>query len=169
MIVMSEKSTPTLYEWAGGTERIEALFKRFYERVTTDPVLTPVFSEMPLEHFRTVAYFVAEVLGGPKLYSGDGKRGHSTMVAKHLERHLTEQQRKRWMGLLLDTADELNLPAIPSFVRPWLLISNGDLELRSSIPPPLSIRLTIKLRCQRGAGVRSKGRMFADHPGRISS
>jgi len=112
---MNEKSTPTLYEWAGGIERIEALFKKFYERVVADPVLASVFSEMPLEHFRTVAHFVAEVLGGPKLYSGDGKHGHSTMVAKHLERHLTEQQRKRWMELLLDTADELNLPTDPEF------------------------------------------------------
>jgi hemoglobin len=112
---MSQKSAPTLYEWVGGIERIETLFMKFYERVTADAVLAPVFSEMPSEHFRTVAHFVAEVLGGPKLYSGDGKRGHSTMVAKHLARHLTEQQRKCWMELLLDTADQLGLPNDPEF------------------------------------------------------
>jgi len=37
------------------------------------------------------------------------------MVAKHLGRHLTNEQRKRWMTLLLDTADELNLPDDPEF------------------------------------------------------
>jgi len=74
-----------------------------------------VFANMPPEHFRTVAHFVGEVLGGPALYSGDGTHGHSTMVAKHLGRHLTNEQRKRWMALLLDTADELNLPDDPEF------------------------------------------------------
>jgi hemoglobin len=37
------------------------------------------------------------------------------MVAKHLGRHLTNEQRKQWMTLLLDTADELDLPGDPEF------------------------------------------------------
>src|SRR3984893_2262906 len=93
---------PTLYEWVGGIERLESLFKAFYERVPADPILGPVFAKMPAEHSRTVAHFVAEVLGGPALYSGDGQHSHSTMIAKHLGRHLNNEQRKRWMTLLLD-------------------------------------------------------------------
>ena len=112
---MEVKRVPTLYEWVGGIERLEALFNRFYERVPADPILAPVFEAMSPEHFRIVAQFVAEVLGGPKLYSGDGTHGHSTMVARHLGRHLTNVQRQRWMTLLLDTADELNLPDDPEF------------------------------------------------------
>jgi hemoglobin len=112
---MTTKDIPTLYEWAGGIERIEALFSMFYQRVPADPILAPVFSEMPAEHFRTVAHFVAEVLGGPHLYSGDGSHSHATMVAKHLARHLTDEQRKRWILLLLDTADQLKLPDDPEF------------------------------------------------------
>ena len=112
---METKEIPTLYDWAGGIQRIETLFMRFYERVPADPVLAPVFAKMSSEHFRTVAHFVAEVLGGPSLYSGDGVHSHSTMVAKHLDRHLTDEQRKRWMALLLDTADQLKLPDDPEF------------------------------------------------------
>jgi hemoglobin len=112
---MEAKANPTLYEWAGGIERLEALFMRFYERVPDDPILAPVFAQMSSEHFRTVAHFVAEVLGGPALYSGNGTHGHAAMVAKHLGRHLTNDQRKRWMTLLLDTADELSLPDDPEF------------------------------------------------------
>jgi len=112
---MSQKQVPTLYEWVGGIERIETLFLRFYERVPSDPVLGPVFAGMPSDHFRTVAHFVSEVLGGPKLYSGDGRHSHSTMVAKHLARHLTDHQRKKWISLLLDTADELKFPDDPEF------------------------------------------------------
>jgi hemoglobin len=112
---VSNTNIPTLYEWVGGIERIEALFQRFYERVRSESILAPVFAEMPEEHFKTVAHFVAEVLGGPRLYSGDGLHSHSTMVAKHLSRHLSEQQRKRWMDLLLDTADQLKFPDDPEF------------------------------------------------------
>ena len=112
---MVQEKVPSLYEWAGGIVVIEGLFKRFYERVRVDPVLGPVFADMPATHFQTVAHFVAEVLGGPKLYSGDGKHGHSTMIAKHLARHLTDAQRKHWVWLLLDTADELKLPQDPEF------------------------------------------------------
>jgi hemoglobin len=110
-----ESKTPTLFEWVGGIDRIEALFGAFYERVPTDAVLGPVFAQMSKDHFRIVAHFVAEVLGGPKLYSGDGLHSHSSMVAKHIGRHLTNEQRKRWVSLLLDTADELKLPDDPEF------------------------------------------------------
>jgi hemoglobin len=37
------------------------------------------------------------------------------MVAKHLARHLTNEQRKRWVSVLLDTADDLKLPDDPEF------------------------------------------------------
>jgi hemoglobin len=112
---MTTPQIPSLFEWSGGLEPIETLFKRFYARVPADPILGPVFSQMSPEHFQTVAHFVSEVLGGPKLYSGDGRHGHATMVAKHLNRHLTQQQRQRWISLLLDTADELQLPDDPEF------------------------------------------------------
>ncbi len=112
---MADGQIPTLYEWAGGLSQIQALFRAFYARVPSDPILAPVFAEMPAEHFETVAHFVSEVLGGPTLYTGDGRNGHSTMVAKHLNRHLTQQQRQRWMSLLLETADDLGLPDDPEF------------------------------------------------------
>jgi hemoglobin len=112
---MKPTQIPTLYDWAGGIERLEALFMKFYDRIPADPILGPVFATMPAEHFRTVAHFVAEVLGGPRFYSGDGSHGHATMVAKHLGRHLTNEQRMRWMTLLLDTADQLQLPDDPEF------------------------------------------------------
>ena len=112
---MNQEKVPTLYEWVGGIKTIEQLFKTFYDRVAADSILAPVFANIPAEHFRTVAHFVSEVLGGPKLYTSDGMHNHSTMVAKHLARHLTEQQRKRWVDLLLDTADQLKLPDDPEF------------------------------------------------------
>jgi hemoglobin len=111
----NNKSTiPTLFEWAGGMPAFETLFDRFYDKVLTDDVLEPVFKHMSSQHRLHVAHFVAEVFGGPKLYS-ESEGSHFLMIQKHLAKHLTQQHRRRWMELLLQTADELRLPDDPEF------------------------------------------------------
>ena len=111
----SEKPTvPTLYEWAGGMPAFEQLFDKFYDKVPDDEILEPVFKHMSPQHRLHVAHFVAEVLGGPKVYS-DSEGSHFEMIKKHLQKHLTENHRKRWMDLLQQTADEMLLPADPEF------------------------------------------------------
>jgi hemoglobin len=112
---MSEtKHVPTLFEWMGGMPGIERLFEVFYSRVPRDPLLAPVFAEITPEHAKHVAAFVAEVLGGPRTYS-EGLGGHPHMIRRHAGRALTEPQRKRWMQLLLECADETGVPADPEF------------------------------------------------------
>ena len=63
---------------------------------------------------QSFADFIAEVFGGPKEYSAR-LGGHAGMIRHHLGRGITEQQRHRWVTLLLETADELNLPTDPEF------------------------------------------------------
>jgi hemoglobin len=106
--------TPTLAAWAGGADALERLFTRFYERVKADPLLAPVFASMSPAHSQHVAAFVGEVLGGEKSYSAHGG-SHAGMITKHLGRHLTHEQRRAWIALLLDTADEVGLPDDPEF------------------------------------------------------
>lgn len=105
---------PSLAEWAGGGGAIARLFARFYERVGEDAVLAQVFATMDPHHAEHVAHFVTEVLGGPKQYS-QGGGSHAGMIARHMGRHLSHDQRRRWMALLLDTADELGLAEDPEF------------------------------------------------------
>jgi hemoglobin len=105
---------PTLYEWAGGLSALERLTAIFYDRVKADPILNPVFAEMDAHHPQYVARFLAEVLGGPATYSAE-RGGHAHMVTQHLNRHLTETHRRRWVTLLLDSADEAGLPNDPEF------------------------------------------------------
>ncbi|HEX3384052.1 MAG TPA: group II truncated hemoglobin [Mucilaginibacter sp.] len=107
-------SVPTLFEWAGGMAAFENLFDKFYDKVLADPLLEPVFRHMSPEHRKHVAHFVAEVLGGPTLYS-DSEGSHFKMIQKHLSKHLTNEHRMRWVELLLQTADELTLPDDPEF------------------------------------------------------
>jgi len=106
--------TPTLFEWIGGMPVVERLFEVFYQRVPGDPVIGAVFAGITPEHAKHVAAFVAEVLGGPKTY-GERLGGHPHMISRHVNRALTEPQRKRWMQLLLQCADDLGIPSDPEF------------------------------------------------------
>ena len=86
----------------------------FYTRVRADDVLAPVFAHMDAEHPRFVAMWLAEVFGGPAAYT-EQRGGYAHMLGKHLGRALTEQQRRRWLSLIVDAADEVGLPADPEF------------------------------------------------------
>jgi hemoglobin len=137
---------PSLYEWAGGLPVIDRLMDGFYAKVRQDPLLAPVFQQMSGEHPRYVARFVAEVLGGPPSYSTE-RGGHPHMISRHLNRHLSETARKRWMTLLLETADEVGVPSDPEFrsalvgylewgSRLAVLNSQGETKIDPQSPMP---------------------------------
>jgi hemoglobin len=106
--------TPTLHEWAGGTDAFVRLTTAFYARATEDELLGPLFARMDPQHARYVALWLAEVFGGPATYS-DQHGGYAHMVTKHLGMAITEPQRRRWMTLIQDAADEADLPDDPEF------------------------------------------------------
>jgi hemoglobin len=108
-------TTPTGYEWAGGQEAFERLTEVFYAKVLKDDLLGDLFHNMSAEHAKYVAHFISEVVGGPKLYSGESKKSHAHMISRHVGRKLDETQRKRWVQLFLESADEIGLPGDPEF------------------------------------------------------
>jgi hemoglobin len=110
----AERRVPTLFEWMGGMPALERLTSSFYARVPGDPLLGPVFAGMSPDHPRHVAEFLAEVFGGPTAYS-EQRGGHVQMIRHHLGRRLTQEQRRRWVELLLACADELGVPDDPEF------------------------------------------------------
>lgn len=105
---------PSLYEWAGGMDRIQAWIHHFYAAVVEDPLLEPLFGTMDAGHPSHVAHFLAEVMGGPAHYT-EQRGGHATMLAHHLEKNISEAQRRRWMTLLFESADAVGLPDDPEF------------------------------------------------------
>jgi len=105
---------PTLYDWAGGEAALTALTEEFYRRVLKDDLLEPMFRGMSPDHPRRVAHWLGEVFGGPKAYTEE-RGGYRTMLGMHLGKAITEHQRRRWVSLLQDAADDVGLPADPEF------------------------------------------------------
>jgi hemoglobin len=110
---MEKPNTPSLYDWAGGMETFEKLTALFYDKVLKDDLLEPVFRHMSAEHPKHVAHFI-EVFKGPEVYSQQ-EGSHYKMIQKHFLKHITEAQRQRWIALLLQSADEIDLPSDPEF------------------------------------------------------
>lgn len=122
-------NTPTLYEWIGNNKKLEELTRIFYEKVLKDDLLYPVFKNMSPDHSRHVAHFIGEVFGGPATYTEKDKGSHHQMVAHHIGKMLDETKRKRWIELLLETADEIGIPDDPEFRSAFM----GYLEWGSRI------------------------------------
>ena len=104
----------SVYEWAGGDAAFQRLTTVFYAHVAQDPLLAPVFAGMDERHAQHVATWLAEVFGGPAEYTA-AHGGHAHMASKHVGQHITEEQRRRWVNLLMDSADEAGLPSDPEF------------------------------------------------------
>ena len=109
------KPTPSLYEWIGGIETLERLLDHFYgSKIPNEPTLAPLFAHISADHFKHVAAFFAEVFGGPADYSKK-HGGHPGMIRKHLGKGITESQRRRWMALFIEAADDVGVPDDPEF------------------------------------------------------
>ena len=105
-------STPTVYEWAGGQAAFDRLTDVFYRRVRDDEILGPVFAGMDEHHPQHVATWLAEVFGGPPRYTEE-HGGYPHMLHKHLGLAISETQRRRWVTMIMDAADEAELPVGP--------------------------------------------------------
>jgi hemoglobin len=112
-------AVPTLFEWAGGADALERLTEVFYRKVTADDVVGPLFAHMDPAHPHYVAMWLGEVFGGPARYTAE-RGGYAHMLGHHLGRGITEVQRRRWVSLLTDAADEAGLPGDPEFRAAFL-------------------------------------------------
>jgi truncated hemoglobin YjbI len=132
---MTGEDIPSLHEWAGGTTAFVELCDSFYRLVQADDLLAPLFATMHPDHARYVALWLAEVFGGPAEYTAE-RGGYGPMVARHLGKAITEPQRRRWVNLMIDAADEVGLPADPEFRAAFVsyLEWGTRLAVRNSAP-----------------------------------
>lgn len=93
---MTETARTSLYERAGGTPFFEALVRRFYQGVASDPVLRPVYPEADLAPAaRRLTLFLIQYWGGPTTY--DDERGHPRLRMRHAPFAIGPVERDRWL------------------------------------------------------------------------
>jgi len=107
--------TPTIYHWAGGREAFERWLDRFYDLVEQDELIAPLFDGRVTEmHRRNVTAWWCEVMGGPADYTAR-QGGYEHMLHRHRDLAITPDQRRRFVTLLSQAADDVELPADPEF------------------------------------------------------
>jgi CDGSH-type Zn-finger protein/truncated hemoglobin YjbI len=106
---------PTLFHWVGGLPALRRLTRLFYEKhIPADPLLAPIFAEMSTDHPERVAKWLGEVFGGPKYFTNE-YGGYPRMISQHLGKALSEAQRSRWASLMVQAANDAELPADAEF------------------------------------------------------
>jgi hemoglobin len=94
-------SEATFYERVGGSATFKELTKRFYQKVSANPILKPMYP----------ALFLEQYWGGPSTYSE--QRGHPRLRMRHAEFHIATPEHDAWLQCMhaavidLDIAEEL--------------------------------------------------------------
>jgi CDGSH-type Zn-finger protein/truncated hemoglobin YjbI len=126
---------PTLFEWAGGLPALTRMTRLFYEKhVAGDPVLAPLFADMPPGLPRRMAAWLGEAFGGPAAHDQDD--GYPQMLAGLLSEGLDDEQRARWVALLGQAAQEARLPAEPEFRAAFTSFIEWDIASPLDKPTP---------------------------------
>jgi CDGSH-type Zn-finger protein/truncated hemoglobin YjbI len=106
---------PTLYEWCGGLPALTRMARLFCERyLPEDPLLAPLFANMPADHPERLAKWLGQVFGGPTLYS-DQYGDYAQALARYQGMSLSEELRERWVELICQAARETGLATTPEF------------------------------------------------------
>jgi CDGSH-type Zn-finger protein/truncated hemoglobin YjbI len=101
---------PTVFEWAGGLPAFTRMTRIFYEKyVPADPLLRDLFANMSADHPERVAKWLSEVFCGPNNYSSE-YGGYPRMLSQHMGKQIREEQRARWVQLIMQSALDAGLP-----------------------------------------------------------
>jgi hemoglobin len=101
--------TGNFYQEVGGEKTFRTIVDRFYELVSTDEVLRPVYPEEDLSPAANrLRMFLEQYWGGPHTYSE--QRGHPRLRMRHAPFHIGPEQRDAWLRCMRIAVDEADLP-----------------------------------------------------------
>jgi len=104
----SATSSDSIYERAGGLDGLRRVVDLFYASIFQDPLLRPVFAHPVAHHVEHLTAFLAEVFGGPERYTKE-LGGFPTIISVHRARHITPEQRQRFVDLFMAAVDQTGL------------------------------------------------------------
>lgn len=96
------------FEQIGGTETFTKLVDKFYEGVSQDPLLRPMYPEEDLGPAKErLRMFLEQYWGGPHTYSE--QRGHPRLRMRHNVFPITPAAKDAWLKHMRAAADSLEL------------------------------------------------------------
>ena len=96
-----------------GHEGFAELTRVFYQGVSQDPLLKPMYPEEDLGPAeRRLRLFLEQYWGGPDTYQQE--RGHPRLRMRHMEFHIGPKARDAWLGHMRAAVDSLELSDIDS-------------------------------------------------------
>lgn len=105
---------PTLYESLGGFDTLLALCRRWHELCLADPVAAHPFEHrLHPQHDERLAAYLAEVTGGPKLYTA-GYGDESSMQRLHAGNGEHAELDERCLALFENALAEMGVPKAPA-------------------------------------------------------
>lgn len=95
----------TIYEAVGRDAFFDALVDAFYRRVSTDPVLRPLYPTDlgPSAHW--LAAFLVQYFGGPAAYSE--AKGHPRLRMRHVHLRIGRAERDAWYAAMAAALDDV--------------------------------------------------------------
>jgi len=105
---VASPDTENFYQAVGGEEVFRRIVARFYEEVSRDEVLRPLYPEEDLgpaeERLRL---FLTQYWGGPHTYSE--QRGHPRLRMRHVPFSIGPIERDAWLRCMRTAVDEAGL------------------------------------------------------------
>jgi hemoglobin len=98
----------SLYEHAGGDDGLHRLEGIFYDKALADPLLRTLFTERVPTHVDHLTWFTAESFGGPDRFTRE--LGFQYLIDLHRNLKITDEQRKRFIAVYLESLGEAGLP-----------------------------------------------------------
>ncbi len=102
-------SQETPYERWGGADFFRTLVDRFYEGVSTDPVLRVLYPDDLTESKEHLALFLMQYWGGPTTY--DELRGHPRLRMRHAPFLIGSTEADAWLRHMTDAARAAGMAA----------------------------------------------------------
>ena len=94
----------TVFQAVGGAETFDRVVDRFYEGVSADPGLRPMYPEDLAASRRHLSLFLQQYFGGPGTYSE--VRGHPRLRSRHFVAEIGPVERDEWLLCFRRALDE---------------------------------------------------------------
>jgi hemoglobin len=97
----------SLYDRVGGETFFIELVNRFYDGVSTDALLRPMYPEDLSESRTHLALFLMQYWGGPSTYQEE--RGHPRLRMRHAPHRIDDAARDAWLSHMHEALSAMEL------------------------------------------------------------